>query len=65
MNNSNSFFYPFNGFQGYEQTINNYEKIIDKINRMEKAIQILENKVDKLEKRNTDNQDEPTDMYMI
>ena len=65
MNNQIPFFTPFNGFQNQEQ--NNNDKLINKINRLEKSIRILENRINKLE--NQDNkiiiQDEPTDMYMI
>ena len=48
---------------------NEFEKLINKIDRLEKSIRILENRVNKLEnKKENNNQfynDEPTDMYMI
>ena len=66
MNNTSPFFNPFGGFQNYE-LINNYEKLINKIDRLEKNLRILETRINKLER--IDNKqailEEPSDMYMI
>ena len=67
MNNQGPFFNPFIGFQNYEQNQNNYEKLINKINRLEKDLRILENRINKIER--IDNKqisvEKPTDMYML
>ncbi len=67
MNNPNLFFNPFLGFQNNEPREDNYEKLINKINRLEKDIRILANRVNRLE--NIDNKEqnieEESDMYMI
>ena len=43
-----------------------YEKLINKITRLEKNIRILENRINKLEENNNNLQyDDPTDMYII
>ena len=67
MKYSNPFFNPFLEFQCNEQYNNYYEKIINKIDQLEKNIQILETKINKLvDKDNKENiPDEPADMYMI
>lgn len=62
MNNPGPFFNPF---MINEQ--NNYNKLNNKLERLEKDIKVLENRLNKLEridKKNT-NSIEPTDMYMI
>lgn len=68
MNNGVPFFNPFNQFHNIDYN-NEFEKLINKIDRLEKSIRILENRVNKLEnKKENNNQfhnDEPTDMYMI
>ncbi len=66
MNNQAPFFNPLNVYQNQFQN-ENYEKLINKINRLEKTIRILENKINKLEKEDNKiiTQNEPTDMYMI
>ena len=67
MNNPGPFFNPFMGFQNYEQNEINYDKLTNKVNRLEKELRIMENRLNKLEK--VDNKpnikEEPTDMYMI
>jgi len=67
MNNPNPFINPIIGFQNFEQNQKNIEKILNKINRLEKDIRIVENRIDKLERRETKANiiDKPTDMYMI
>jgi len=73
MNNQMPFFGPFNNpynNQINEKTNFDIEKIINKLNRLEKNIRILENRITKLEgatKNNEKNyyQDDPTDMYII
>ena len=67
MNTNNPFFNPFIGFQNYEQNEINYEKLLNKIDRLEKSIRILENQINKQEKKenNKSISNEPTDMYMI
>ena len=66
MNNQTPFFNPFNTFQNQFQN-EDYDKLINKINRLEKNIRILENRINKLEKEDNKviTQNEPTDMYMI
>lgn len=66
MNNQMPFFNPFLGFQNNDNQ-NNYDKLVNKIERLEKDIRILENRINKLENKDKKivNQDEPTDMYMI
>ena len=56
--------FPFFELPRNEQK--NYEKLINKIERLEKSIRILENRINKIEKiDNNPIPDEPTDMYMI
>ena len=66
MNNNGPFINPLPGFMNNEPK-NNILKLIDKLDRLEKSIRILENRINKLENRETKPiiQDEPTDMYMI
>lgn len=57
-----------NNFPNYPNTPNiELEKILYKINRLEKNIRILENRLSKLETTNNNNlfKDDPTDMYII
>lgn len=44
-----------------------FEKIIYKLNRLEKNLRILENRITKLESNSNNNlfNDDPTDMYII
>jgi len=52
----------------YNNTPNmDIEKIMYKINRLEKNIRILENRITKLESNNNNNlfKDDPTDMYIV
>ena len=73
MNNQMPFFGPFNNpynNQINEKTNFDIEKIINKLNRLEKNIRILENRITKLEGATKNNekiyyQDDPTDMYII
>ncbi len=67
MNNNGPFFNPFQRFQNMIDDQNNYQKLLNKIERLEKNLRILENRVNKLEDQDTKTiiQDEPTDMYMI
>ena len=67
MNNPIPFFNPFNNPFIKQDGQDNYEKLINKIERLEKSIRILENKVSKLENENIkpNNKEEPSDMYMI
>ena len=62
MNNPGPFFNPF---MINEQ--NNYDKLNNKLERLEKDIKVLENRLNKLERidKKTTNSIEPTDMYMI
>ena len=63
MNNQGPFFNPL-----FNPNINiNYDKIINKLERLEKDLRILENEVGillKKEKKETQ-KDDPQDMYMI
>lgn len=67
MNNPGPFFNPFQGFMNYEKDQDNYDRLINKINRLEKDLRILENRLNKIEK--IDNKPStnsmPTDMYML
>ena len=60
MNNLGPFFNPFMELQ-------KLDKLNDKLERIEKEIRILENRINKLERIDNKpiNDDEPTDMYMI
>ncbi len=64
MNNPGPFFNPFMGQVNSEQS---FDKLNNKINRLEKDIRILENRLNKLEKKEIKPKitEEPTDMYMI
>ena len=73
MNNGIPFFNPYNNFQ-VPNNINNhinrddYERLTNKIERLEKNIRIIDNRLKKLEKTNNNNDyfnDEPTDMYIL
>lgn len=74
MNNQIPFFMPpYNNFNNipHDNSINpnnQYERILEKINNLEKSIRILENRLKKLESeynnKNYSNED-PTDMYII
>ena len=67
MNIEGPFFNPFLRFQNISEDQSNYEKITNKLERLEKSIRILENRMNKLEKKEIKDTiyDEPTDMYMI
>jgi len=57
-----------NHMLNYNNTPNmDIEKIMYKINRLEKNIRILENRITKLESNNNNNlfKDDPTDMYIV
>ena len=71
MNNQLPFFIP-NMPPNYPSFNNNIdlEKLLNKINRLEKNIRILEKRITQLEGNQTNNdknyyQDDPTDMYII
>ena len=59
---NNPVYNPFLGFQNNEQ---NYDKLNNLINRLEKDINTLEKKINQLENIKKDSNDEPTDMYMV
>lgn len=61
-NQSNNPNYPINNNIHLE-----IEKITNKLNRLEKNLRILENRIRKLEMNNDNNyfNDDPTDMYMV
>ena len=67
MNMQGPFFNPFQGFQNNNEREYNIDKIMNKLERLEKNIRILENRINKLENKETKNisQEEPTDMYML
>ena len=72
MNNGIPFFYPFNNFPNLNNNTNNeeYERLMNKIERLEKNIRILDTRVKKIEQKYNANNidylnDEPTDMYII
>ena len=67
MNNNGLIFNPFPGFQRINDNQNDYDKLLNKIERIEKNIRILENRVNIIEKKESPimTNDEPTDMYMI
>ena len=70
MNNQMPFFMPNMPPHNIKDNNLDIEKIINKLNRLEKNIRILENRITKLEgatKNNEKNyyQDDPTDMYII
>ena len=70
MNNQMPFFIPNMSPYNKDNSNLDLEKIINKINRLEKQIRILENRVTRLENNNVNNdknyyQDDPTDMYII
>lgn len=69
MNNINPFLYPYNGFQMNNYDQNEIERIINKLERIEKDIRIIDNRLNKLENNykpsnNTIN-DISSDMYII
>lgn len=61
--NNGLIYNPFPGLPNYQDI----DRLINKIERLEKNIRILENRVNILEKKEIkpNNQEEPTDMYMI
>ncbi len=63
MNNPVPFFNPFMN----NQNNINFEKINNKLTRLEKDIRVIENRLDMIENKEKKlvKQDEPTDMYMI
>lgn len=65
MNNQESFNKPNPNYNN--NTNFDIEKIINKINRLEKNLRILENRVINLEMNKNNNyfNDDPTDMYMV
>ena len=69
MNNQMPFFNSFNNYPIPNINPNEYEKLTNKIERLEKNIRILENRLIKLEKNTNHTKDyydeEPTDMYII
>ena len=70
MNNQMPFFMPNMLPHNMKDNNLDLERIINKINRLEKNIRILENRISKLENNNQSNeknyfQDDPTDMYII
>ena len=70
MNNQMPFFMPNMPPNNMKDNNLDIERIINKINRLEKHIRILENRMSKLENNIPNNnnnyfQDDPTDMYII
>lgn len=69
MNNQFPYFNPFYQIPQPNYNPNDYNKLEERINSLEKNIRILENKVNNLEKNNSFNNshhyDEKNDMYMI
>lgn len=68
MNNQIPFFNPFNQIPVQSFNQNELEKLTNKIDRLEKNLRILENRVNKLEKKDDNNHyynEDPSDMYMI
>ena len=71
MNNQMPFFNPFQAYPNPQmnQNYDEYEKLINKIERLEKNIRILDNRITKLEQNNNHSNpnynEEPTDMYII
>lgn len=72
MNNQMPFFMPFNNNlpNNHQNKSIDLERIINKLNRLEKNIRILENRINKLENNKFDNNDnyysdDPSDMYII
>ena len=65
--NNGLVFNPYFGFQNYQDILKTNEKLISKMERLEKNIRILENRINILEKKETKiiSSDEPGDMYMI
>lgn len=65
--NNGLVFNPYFGFQNYQDILKTNEKLISKMERLEKSIRILENRINILEKKETKiiSSDEPGDMYMI
>ena len=65
--NNGFMFNPFQGYQNYENILNDYDKLLNKIERLEKNIRILENRINIIEKNKPKDisYDEPSDMYMI
>lgn len=62
MNNQNPFFNPFIPYQNIN--IDN-DKLINKIDRLEKEIRIIENRLNNIEKNKKVKRDDESDMYMI
>ena len=67
MNNNGFVFNPFYRYQNINDNQIEYDKLLNKIERLEKNIRILENRVNLLEKKESKiiTNEEPTDMYMI
>ena len=71
MNNQMPYFMPVNPNMPNAFPENEMEKINNKLNRLEKNIRILENRIAKLENENniptpkSYQNDDPTDMYII
>ena len=65
--NNGLVFNPFMGFQNYQENNIDLEKLINKLERLEKDIRILENRLNILEKKEKkiEINEEPGDMYMI
>ena len=65
--NNGLIFNPYMGFQNYQDILKTNEKLLNKLERLEKNIRILENRMNILEKKETKiiSNDEPSDMYMI
>ena len=65
--NNGFMFNPIPGFYNDQNIIINYNKLINKIERLEKDIRILENRLNIIEKKEikSSSQEEISDMYMI
>ncbi len=67
MHNILPFIYPYNNFNDINQ--NDLERIINKLERLEKNIRILDNRLTNIEKKykadNQDLNDNSNDMYII
>ena len=63
---NNEIFNPY-AFFNYQNNLRNNEIILSKLERLEKDIRILENRLNILEKKEIEAKpnDKPTDMYMI
>ena len=65
--NNGFVFNPFPGFQNYQINQESLDKLYNKVERLEKSIRILENRLNNIEKKEPrlKNDEEPSDMYMI